>query len=244
MTRLFRMVVIDYVQSLRIGIEWAIAIAVPYFVLRDTMSSATILATWALLTLVLTGYSTSVICDLAEQPHQLWRFTALRDRTTYLAAYVLAGLAVGGSSYVVMVGATAIFNSLAMPALLTVIATLPTLITLMISVVFGVALVSPLISTTGQRLVVLVLVTIPLAWNLVVTTVQHRFNIMESALLDSVTALFGVIIWPTLHLYAISIAPTYSWLTVLFLGVQLLLNGAVAFLGIALFRRKLIRICQ
>lgn len=244
MTRLFRMVVIDYVQSLRIGIEWALAIAVPYLVLRDTMASSTVLATWALLALALTGYSTSVICDMAEQPHQLWRFSALRDRTTYLAAYIVASLAVSGSSYLIMVGATAVLNPFAMPSVVTIIATWPTLLTLMISVIFGVALVSPLISTTGQRLLALVLLTIPLAWNLVVTLVQHRFNIMESALLDSITTVFGIIVWPTLHLYAVSISPNYSWLTVLFMCVQLLLNVGLTWLIVSLFRRKLIRICQ
>jgi hypothetical protein len=72
---------------------------------------------------------------------------------------------------------------------------------------------------------------------------QHRFNIAESALLDSITTLFGVMIWPILHLYAVSIAPSYSWLTVVFLMIQLLLNGAIAWVIITLFRRKLIRIC-
>jgi hypothetical protein len=105
-------------------------------------------------------------------------------------------------------------------------------------------LVSPLISTTWQRLVVLVIVTIPLAWNLVITMAQHRFNIMESALLDSLTTLFGVVVWPILHLYAVSITPNYSWLTVLFLFVQFLANVGVAWIVVALFRRKLIRICQ
>ena len=244
MTRLFRMVVVDYVQSLRIGIEWILAIAVCYLMLRETMSSSTVLATWALLTLVLTGYSTSVICDMAEQPHQLWRFTALRNRTTYLAAYITASFAVSGISYVVMVVATAIFNPIVMPSMLTILATLPSLMTLMVSVIFGVVLVSPLISTTWQRLVVLVIVTIPLAWNLVITMTQHRFNIMESALLDSLTTLFGVVVWPILHLYAVSITPNYSWLTVLFLFVQFLANVGVAWIVVALFRRKLIRICQ
>ncbi len=244
MTRLFRMVVVDYVQSLRIGIEWILAIAVCYLMLRETMSSSTVLATWALLTLVLTGYSTSVICDMAEQPHQLWRFTALRNRTTYLAAYITASFAVSGISYVVMVVATAIFNPIVMPSMLTILATLPSLMTLMVSVIFGVVLVSPLISTTWQRLVVLVIVTIPLAWNLVITMAQHRFNIMESALLDSLTTLFGVVVWPILHLYAVSITPNYSWLTVLFLFVQFLANVGVAWIVVALFRRKLIRICQ
>lgn len=243
MTRLFRMVVIDYVQSLRIGVEWALAIVVPYLVLRETMSTATVLATWALLSLALTGYSTSVLCDMAEQPHQLWRFTALRDRTLYLAAYITASLAISCASFVVMAGATAIFNPFAMPSVFTIIATLPTLITLIMSVVFGVTLVSPLVSTTVQRLIVLVVITIPLAWNLVVTVAQHRFNIAESALLDSITTLFGVMIWPILHLYAVSIAPSYSWLTVVFLMIQLLLNGALAWVIITLFRRKLIRIC-
>lgn len=244
MTRLFRMVVVDYVQSLRIGIEWILAIAVCYLMLQETMSSSTVLATWALLTLVLTGYSTSVICDMAEQPHQLWRFTALRNRTTYLAAYITASFAVSGISYVVMVVATAIFNPIVMPSMLTILATLPSLMTLMVSVIFGVVLVSPLISTTWQRLVVLVIVTIPLAWNLVITMAQHRFNIMESALLDSLTTLFGVVVWPILHLYAVSITPNYSWLTVLFLFVQFLANVGVAWIVVALFRRKLIRICQ
>jgi hypothetical protein len=238
------MVVVDYVQSLRIGIEWILAIAVCYLMLRETMSSSTVLATWALLTLVLTGYSTSVICDMAEQPHQLWRFTALRNRTTYLAAYITASFAVSGISYVVMVVATAIFNPIVMPSMLTILATLPSLMTLMVSVIFGVVLVSPLISTTWQRLVVLVIVTIPLAWNLVITMAQHRFNIMESALLDSLTTLFGVVVWPILHLYAVSITPNYSWLTVLFLFVQFLANVGVAWIVVALFRRKLIRICQ
>ncbi len=244
MTRLFRMVVVDYVQSLRIGIEWILAIAVCYLMLQETMSSSTVLATWALLTLVLTGYSTSVICDMAEQPHQLWRFTALRNRTTYLAAYITASFAVSGISYVVMVVATAIFNPIVMPSMLTILATLPSLMTLMVSVIFGVVLVSPLISTTWQRLVVLVIVTIPLAWNLVITMAQHRFNIMESALLDSLTTLFGVVVWPILHLYAVSITPNYSWLTVLFLFVQFLANVGVAWIVVSLFRRKLIRICQ
>jgi hypothetical protein len=212
--------------------------------LQETMSSSTVLATWALLTLVLTGYSTSVICDMAEQPHQLWRFTALRNRTTYLAAYITASFAVSGISYVVMVVATAIFNPIVMPSMLTILATLPSLMTLMVSVIFGVVLVSPLISTTWQRLVVLVIVTIPLAWNLVITMAQHRFNIMESALLDSLTTLFGVVVWPILHLYAVSITPNYSWLTVLFLFVQFLANVGVAWIVVALFRRKLIRICQ
>jgi hypothetical protein len=238
------MVVVDYVQSLRIGIEWILAIAVCYLMLQETMSSSTVLATWALLTLVLTGYSTSVICDMAEQPHQLWRFTALRNRTTYLAAYITASFAVSGISYVVMVVATAIFNPIVMPSMLTILATLPSLMTLMVSVIFGVVLVSPLISTTWQRLVVLVIVTIPLAWNLVITMAQHRFNIMESALLDSLTTLFGVVVWPILHLYAVSITPNYSWLTVLFLFVQFLANVGVAWIVVALFRRKLIRICQ
>jgi hypothetical protein len=238
------MVVVDYVQSLRIGIEWILAIAVCYLMLQETMSSSTVLATWALLTLVLTGYSTSVICDMAEQPHQLWRFTALRNRTTYLAAYITASFAVSGISYVVMVVATAIFNPIVMPSMLTILATLPSLMTLMVSVIFGVVLVSPLISTTWQRLVVLVIVTIPLAWNLVITMAQHRFNIMESALLDSLTTLFGVVVWPILHLYAVSITPNYSWLTVLFLFVQFLANVGVAWIVVSLFRRKLIRICQ
>ena len=243
MIRLLRMVIVDYVRSLRIGIEWALAIMVPYLVLRETLSNATILATWALLSLVLTAYSTSVMCDMAEQPHQLWRFTALRDRTMYLMAYIIASLVVSGSSFVIMVGATAVFNPFAMPPLITIIATLPTLLTLIISVVFGVTLLSPLISTTVQRLMALIIMTIPLAWNLVVTVARHRFDVTESAFLDSITTLFGVMIWPTLHLYAVSIAPNYSWLTVLFLFVQLIINGFVAWIIATLFRRKLVPIC-
>jgi hypothetical protein len=242
MLRLFRSVLLEYLTSFRVLIECGVAALVPYLVLRDTLDGDTILSTWALLTLVLSAYITSIITDLADQSSHLWRLPAMRSRDHYLNAYLLTAGCVSLLTYAVMVIATQIINPFAMPAWSTIIATWPTLLVLIATIIVLISLFSPLITQTWHRLSILLVITIPFAWNSLAHTIAFQRNGESLPIVDSITTILGIVIWPALHLYAVSIQPTYTWLTILFMALHVLLIGILLRLAQYIFRQKFIQI--
>lgn len=242
MLRLFRIVLLDYLASFRILIEWGLAALVPYLVLSDTLDSNTIMSTWALVTLVLSAYITSIIMDMADQSAHLWRLPAMRSRDQYLNAYLLTAGSVSLLTYAVMVITTYVINPFAMPAWSTIIATWPTLFMLTASVVLLTSLFSPLITQTWQRLSILMVITVPFAWDSLAHAITFQRNGESLPIIDSITTLFGIFVWPTLHLYAVSVQPTYTWLTILFMALHVVLIVVLYHLAQHIFRQKFIQI--
>jgi len=96
---------------------------------------------------------------------------------------------------------------------------------LLISVVAALMLMlTPLVASTQQRIVVLLIITIPLSWNIIGPAVLRVIGPNYTSLMAGVTTLWGILLWPTLHLYTTTITPKidYVMLAVLLFHVVLL----------------------
>jgi hypothetical protein len=68
-------------------------------------------------------------------------------------------------------------------------------------------MLTPLVASTQQRIVVLLLVTIPLSWNIIGPAIQRTLGSSYAPIIAGFTTLWGVLLWPTLHLYTITVTP-------------------------------------
>jgi hypothetical protein len=96
---------------------------------------------------------------------------------------------------------------------------------LLISVVAALMLMlTPLVASTQQRIVVLLIITIPLSWNIIGPAVLRVIGPNYASLMAGFTTLWGILLWPTLHLYTTTITPKidYVMLAVLLFHVVLL----------------------
>jgi len=222
--QLVRLILSEYLQSQRILIEWGSAIAVPFLLIRDSTNAHTMMATWSLYTILLALYTTSVLADIAEQPFQIQRLLAVQSRRTYISAYLIAAIIIVMSSYVIMMTLSFFVAPLAHPSPMVLVVSIPCMC-LLISVVAALMLMlTPLVASTQQRIVVLLIITIPLSWNIIGPAVLRVIGPNYTSLMAGVTTLWGILLWPTLHLYTTTITPKidYVMLAVLLFHVVLL----------------------
>ena len=85
-------------------------------------------------------------------------------------------------------------------------------------------MLTPLVTSTQQRIGVLLLITIPLSWNIIGPAIQRVIGPNYTSLIAGFTTLWGILLWPSLHLYTITITPKidYVMLTVLLFHIVLL----------------------
>jgi hypothetical protein len=85
-------------------------------------------------------------------------------------------------------------------------------------------MLTPLVASTQQRIVVLLIITIPLSWNIIGPAVLRVIGPNYTSLMAGFTTLWGILLWPTLHLYTTTITPKidYVMLAVLLFHVVLL----------------------
>ena len=224
MWRLVQRILMEYMQSQRILIEWGSAIAVAVMLIRDTTNAHTMMATWSLYTILLALYTTSVLADIAEQPFQMQRLLAIQSRRAYISAYLIAANIIVISSYIIVVIVSFLTAPLARPALELFAASLPSIFVLISSVTTLMLMLTPLVTSTQQRIGVLLLITIPLSWNIIAPAVQRVIGPNYTSLIAGFTTLWGILLWPSLHLYTITITPKidYVMLTVLLFHIVLL----------------------
>ena len=205
--QLVRLILTEYFQSQRILIEWGSAIAVALLLVRDSSSVHTVMATWSLYSILVALYTTSVLADIAEQPFQLQRLLAIQSRRAYICAYLIAANSIVASSYVITMALSFLVAPLAHPSLLTLVASIPSMLVLISVVTTLMLMLTPLVANTQQRIVVLLLITIPLAWNIIGPAVQRLVGANYTPVIASFATLWGIVLWPTLHLYTITITP-------------------------------------
>jgi hypothetical protein len=75
-------------------------------------------------------------------------------------------------------------------------------------------LMTPLIATTTQRLIILAVVTVPIAWNIVVSTINLSMPYVDGALVAAMTTIWGVMLLPGFMVYNHAIHPTYDLLSI------------------------------
>jgi hypothetical protein len=213
MWRLVQRILAEYIQSQRILIEWGSAIAVAAILIRDTTNAQTMMATWSLYTILLALYTTSVLADIAEQPFQMQRLLAIQSRRTYISAYLIAANIIVISSYSIVVMVSFLTAPLARPALELFMASLPSIFVLISVITTLMLMLTPLVANTQQRIGVLLLITIPLSWNIISPAIQRVIGPNYTSLIAAFTTLWGMLLWPTLHLYTITITPKIDYVT-------------------------------
>jgi hypothetical protein len=205
--QLVRLILTEYFQSQRILIEWGSAIAVTLLLIRDSTSIHTVMATWTLYAILLALYTTSVLADVAEQPFQLQRLLAVQSRRAYICAYLIAANAIVISSYVITILLSFFVAPLAHPSILILIASILCMLVLLSVVTTLMLMLTPLVASTQQRIMVLLLVTLPLAWNIIGPAIHRTLGPNYTSVIAGFNTLWGIILWPTLHLYTIVVTP-------------------------------------
>jgi hypothetical protein len=187
---LVQLILAEYFQSQRILIEWGSAIAIPILFIRNSTNMHTMMATWSLYSILVALYTTSVLADVAEQPFQLQRLLAIQSRRAYISAYLIAANLIIISSYVITIVVSFVIAPLAHPPFLTLIASAVSMVVL-ISVMAAVMLMmTPLVASTTQRILVLLLITLPLAWNIIEPVVQRLVGTNYTTLIAGLTTLW------------------------------------------------------
>ena len=221
MIRLIRWVLDDYVRTQRIFVEWGAALVIAYVALGAHVDATSTLSTWALSTFALALYTTSVIADMADHPISLTRLLQLPSRIHYISAYLLAAIVITLSAYAILVGATAIVAPNAFPVWTVWLTSIPPLLVLVCTGVVVMTLLTPLVATSIQRLILLALLAIPLAWDRVIALLPDMLPGTVMAMFHALTTVFGVILWPSMQLYALSIDPQYTLVSVLLATIHL-----------------------
>ena len=218
MIRLIRWVLDDYVRTQRIFVEWGAALVIAYVALGAHVDATSTLSTWALSSFALALYTTSVIADMADHPISLTRLLQLPSRIHYISAYLLAALVIALSAYAILVGATAIIAPNAFPLWTVWLTSIPPLLVLVCTGVVVMTMLTPLVATSIQ---LLALLAIPLAWDRVIALLPDMLPGTVMAMFHALTTVFGVILWPSMQLYALSIDPQYTITSVLLATVHI-----------------------
>lgn len=238
MIRLIRWMLDEYVRSQRIFVEWGAAAVVAYFAFQSHADPASMLATWALSIVAVSLYTTSVIADMAEQPIAQIRMLQLTHRRTALAATLCSAVLIDLSAYAILVGASYISAPTAFPHWTTWFATIPAIIVLTVTMVIVMSLLTPLVAAPLQRLAVLALIAVPMAWDRVIAALPEMLPAPIYAIAHAIATLFGVLLWPTLQLYALTVVPVYTAQSALLAGIHLLICAGLAALGFRWYARK------
>lgn len=229
------MILVEHIQSQRVVIEWGSAVGVALVLLRDSTSATAVMGTWALYAIFISLYTTSVLADTAEQPFHIQRLLAIQSRRAFLWAYLCAAVVMAASCQLILMLVSVLVAPAARPELLTVLASLPNIILIMVTATACMILLTPLVSSVWQRISVLLLIAIPIAWGSIAPRLMPAEALPIRAILNTV---FGVMLWPSLHLYATAITPSLSSTTLSAYAVHMGICTLFILLATRWFTRK------
>lgn len=215
MIKLLMLVLRDHIRGQRILVELSAMAFTAFFVLRNLTESHATQATLVLYSFLMTLYTTSVLADSNEQPAAMQRILAMPNRESLLFAIGGSALIISSVSYLVLSAVGTVLNPLAMPPLATTFLALPSVLLVIITAIILMMLMTPLIATTTQRLIILALVTIPIAWNIVVTTINLSMPQIDSALVAALTTVWGIMLWPGFAVYNHAVHPHYGLVSII-----------------------------
>jgi len=238
MWHLVQRILMEYMQSQRILIEWGSAIAVAAILIRDGTNTHTMMATWSLYSILVALYTTSVLADVAEQPFQMQRLLAIQSRRAYISAYLIAANIIVISSYIIVVVVSFVTAPLARPTLELFAASLPCILVLISVVTTLMLMLTPLVANTQQRIFVLLLITIPLSWNILGPAIQRFIGTEYSAFIAAFTTIWGLLLWPSLHLYTTTITPQIDRMMLVVIAFHLILLAVMIRQIIHWFNKK------
>ncbi|NBU62912.1 MAG: hypothetical protein EBS29_00140 [Chloroflexia bacterium] len=207
MWQLVRLILTEYVHSQRIFIEWGSALGITLLLIRDSINIHTMMATWTLAGVLVALYTTSVLADIADQPLQLQRLLAVQSRRAYICAFLIAANVIVVSSYLLTIVLSYFVAPLAHPTIPVVITSMLNMVLLLSVITTVMLMLTPLVANTQQRIVVLLVLTIPLAWNIIGPAIQRVLGPNSTPLVTGLSTLWGILLWPTLHLYTSTVTP-------------------------------------
>lgn len=210
MRQLVVLILADYFQSKRILIEWGSAFAVAAMLMRNSTNTHDLMATWSIYTVLVALYTTSVLADIAEQPFQLQRLLAIQSRRAYINAYLIAANVIVLSCYIIVVSLSYVIAPLARPSLELLGTSFINLVVLTSLVTTLMLMLTPLVANSHQRILVLLSITMPFSWNILGPAIQHFIGPNYSKYIAACTTFFGVVLWPSLHLYTTIITPHFD----------------------------------
>lgn len=229
------MILVEHMQSQRIVIAWGSAVAVAVVILRDSTTSATVMGTWALYAIFIALYNTSVLADTAEQPFHIQRLLAVQPRRMFLWAYMSAALLVSLSCQLILMLVSLLVAPIARPDLGVLFASIPNIVLMLATATTCMILLTPLVSSAVQRISVLLLIALPIAWGSIAPRIMPAGTLHISAVLNT---FFGVMLWPSLHLYARAITPDWSPTTIIVYGIHIGLCCFFTLIATRWFMRK------
>ena len=221
MIRLIRWILDDYIRTQRIFVEWGAALVIAYVALANHVDPTSTLSTWALSSFALALYTTSVIADMADHPISLTRLLQLPSRVHYMSAYLVSAFLIVLSAYALLVGATAVLAPAAFPVWTVWLASLPPLLVLIATGIVVMILLTPLVASSVQRIFLLAMLAVPLTWDRVIALLPDMLPATAMALFHAFTTVFGVVLWPSMQLYALTSAPEYTLVTVLLVTIHI-----------------------
>ncbi len=228
-------IISEHVLSQRILAEWGSAVLVALFILRDSSHSNALLGVWALYAIAISLYTTSVLADNAEQPYNVQRLLALPSRRIFIWAYLVSANIIVYTCQIILVAASLVLAPLARPDMMQIVMTIPSII-LIISVATGcMLLLTPLISSVLQRIVLMLVVAVPVIWG---TIAAQLFTPESASIKAALDAIFGIMLWPSLHLYATAVTPVFDTTTLIVFAINGTISLILAAIAIARFQRK------
>lgn len=103
-------------------------------------------------------------------------------------------------------------------------------------------LMTPLVATSSQRVIALTCITIPIAWNIVVSRVNLSMPQIDGAIMAAISTVWGVILWPGFVVYHHAIQPDYSMVNLLFHLIHAFIVAGIFLLERYWFARKALTI--
>lgn len=236
--KLVQLMIRDHIRSQRILVELAFFAMTVLFILRNLSNSDATQASLVLYSFLIALYTTSVIADSTEQPFALQRILALPSRQMMLLAIIGSTMAITLGGYLLLIVAGMAITPNTMPSLTTIALALPSLILVIATATILMLLMTPLVATTTQRLIVLGIITIPIAWNMVVSTINLSMPQIDGGLVAAISAVWGFMLWPSFAVYNHAITPSYDNLSLLFHGLHVIIITGVFWVGRRWFDRK------
>lgn len=242
MMKLLMLVLRDHLRSQRVLVELSAMAFTALLVLRNLTDSQATQATFVLYSFLMGLYTTSVLADSNEQPVSLQRLLAMPNRQSLLFAIAGSALIITGGSYLILRVAGTVLNPLATPTITTSVLALPSMVMVILTAIILMLLMTPLVATTTQRLIILAVVTIPIAWNIAVSTINQSMPQIDGALVSAITTLWGVILWPGFAVYNHAIIPRYDLISIVMHGVHAIILIGLYIIIRTWFQRKALTI--
>lgn len=242
MIKLLMLVLRDHIRSQRILIELTAMAGTAFFILRNQTESQAAQATLVLFSFLMALYTTSVIADSNEQPAAVQRLLAMPNRESLLFAIAGSVLTITGVSYLLLTAIGMVLNPFVMPPLTTTIMALPSVLLVITTAIVVMLLMTPLIATTTQRLIVLAIITTPITWNIVVSTINLSAPQIDGALVAAITTVWGIMLWPGFSVYNHAITPNYDLQSIIMHVIHTAIMAGLYLIIRTLFQRKALTI--